>query len=210
VRDAAGRPLHRIVQVLDVSDRKHTEEQLRFLADHDPLSGVFNRRRFEQELARELDRPGEASRCSALIVIDVDDFKAINDTLGHATGDAVIARLGDALRARLRTTDVVARLGGDEFALILRRVDVPVAVEMAHSLQRLAAERLAAVLGEAHGPVTLSIGVAPIGGDATRSIDGLLGEADAALYAAKRAGRNRVVVAGEANGQPSPAAGAPA
>ena len=85
-----------------------------------------------------------------LLLLDVDRFKAINDTLGHAVGDAVIARLGDALRSRLRSADVVARLGGDEFAAILRRVDLPAAREVARDLQAVVAQRLASVVGDAH------------------------------------------------------------
>jgi diguanylate cyclase (GGDEF)-like protein/PAS domain S-box-containing protein len=213
VRDADGRARYRLVQVLDVTERKVAEDQLRFLADHDPLSGLHNRRRFEQELLRELDRGGQRQRRSIVLLLDVDAFKAINDTLGHATGDAVIARLGDTLRGRLRTGDVVARLGGDEFAVILRRTDVASAMEIAQDLRRLVAERLAPIVGEGHGPVTLSIGLAPVGGDETLGVDELLGRADRALYAAKRGGRDRVVVAGPADGasaaplaQPIPAA----
>jgi diguanylate cyclase (GGDEF)-like protein/PAS domain S-box-containing protein len=195
VRDEAGRPLYRLVQMLDVTERKATEERLRFLADHDPLSGVFNRRRFEAELQRELDLSTSRPRSSVVLLLDVDRFKAINDTLGHATGDAVIARLGDALRSRLRSADVVARLGGDEFAAILRRVELSAAREIARDLQAVAAQRLAAVVGDEHGPVTLSVGLVAVG-DGT-SADELLSRADRALYAAKAAGRNRVVADGE-------------
>jgi diguanylate cyclase (GGDEF)-like protein/PAS domain S-box-containing protein len=195
VRGADGRPLYRLVQALDVTERKVAEERLRFLADHDPLSGVFNRRRFEAELQRELDLAATRPRRSVLLLLDVDRFKAINDTLGHASGDAVIARLGDALRSRLRSADVVARLGGDEFAAILRRVELSAAREVAQDLQAVAAQRLASVVGEAHGPVTLSIGLVAISEGA--SADELLSLADHALYAAKAAGRDRVVLDGE-------------
>ena len=195
VRDPDGRPLYRLVQALDVTERKTTEERLRFLADHDPLSGVFNRRRFEAELQRELDLASERPRRSVLLLLDVDRFKAINDTLGHATGDAVIARLGDALRSRLRSADVVARLGGDEFAAILRRVELSAAREVAQDLQAVAAQRLAAIVGDGHGPVTLSIGLVAI--EESANADELLKLADHALYAAKAAGRNRVVLDGE-------------
>jgi diguanylate cyclase (GGDEF)-like protein/PAS domain S-box-containing protein len=198
VRDADGRPLYRLVQVLDVTERKTAEERLRFLADHDPLSGIYNRRRFEQELQRELDLSASRPRHSVLLLLDVDRFKAINDTLGHAIGDAVIARLGDALRSRLRSADVVARLGGDEFAAILRRVDLPAARDVACHLQLVAAQRLATIVGEQHGPVTLSVGLVEIG-DGT-SADELLSLADRALYAAKAAGRDRVVGGGEVEG----------
>jgi diguanylate cyclase (GGDEF)-like protein/PAS domain S-box-containing protein len=203
VRDTGGRPLYRLVQVLDVTERKTSEERLRFLADHDPLSGVFNRRRFEQELQREVDLGTSRPRRSVLLLLDVDRFKSINDTLGHATGDAVIARLGDALRSRLRSADVVARLGGDEFAAVLRRVDLPAARDVARDLQQVAAQRLASVVGDAHGPVTLSVGLVEIVGETTA--DELLSQADRALYAAKAAGRDRVVVGDEMAPSASPA-----
>jgi diguanylate cyclase (GGDEF)-like protein/PAS domain S-box-containing protein len=196
VRDADGRPLYRLVQVLDVTERKLSEERLRFLADHDPLSGVFNRRRFEAELQRELDLSATRPRRSVLLLLDVDRFKAINDTLGHATGDDVIARLGDALRSRLRSADVIARLGGDEFAAILRRVELPAARDVARDLQAVAAQQLASVVGDQHGPVTLSVGLVAI--EEGSSPDTLLSLADRALYAAKAAGRDRIVLDGEA------------
>jgi diguanylate cyclase (GGDEF)-like protein/PAS domain S-box-containing protein len=215
VRDLDGRPLYRLVQALDVTERKTAEDRLRFLADHDPLSGVFNRRRFESEVQRELDLSSSRARSSVVLLLDVDRFKAINDTLGHATGDAVIARLGDALRSRLRSADVIARLGGDEFAAILRRVDLPAAREVARDLQEVAAQRLASVVGDGHGPVTFSVGLVEIG--AGTSADELLSLADRALYAAKAAGRDRVVAERDVDGDPyaaapaiSPPAGAPA
>jgi diguanylate cyclase (GGDEF)-like protein/PAS domain S-box-containing protein len=171
-------------------------EQLRYLADHDPLSGVYNRRRFEQELRREINAIGRKSRCSVVLLIDVDDFKAINDTFGHATGDAVIARLGETLGRRLRTGDVVARLGGDEFAVLLRRIDVATATRMAGDLQQLVGAQLAEVLGQERATaVTLSIGLAAVGGEAAaRTVDELLQRADHALYSAKRAGKAQVAL----------------
>jgi len=205
VRDADGRPRYRLVQALDVTERKTAEERLRFLADHDPLSGIFNRRRFEAELQRELDLAAARPRRSVLLLLDVDRFKAINDTLGHTTGDAVIARLGDVLRDRLRSADVVARLGGDEFAAILRRIDLPAAREVARDLQAVAAARLADIVGGAHGPVTMSAGLVAIAEDATPGE--LLSQADRALYAAKAGGRDRVVADGEVDDVLLPGAG---
>ena len=123
VRDEDGEVLYRLSQVVDIDARKQAAEQLQHLADHDALSGVFNRRRFEQELERELGHAASRGGQGAVLLLDVDHFKDINDTLGHAVGDAVISRLGETFSGRLRTMDVVARLGGDEFAVLLRRVD---------------------------------------------------------------------------------------
>ena len=119
VHGADGEPLYRISQLQDIDARRRGEEMLRHLADHDTLSGLFNRRRFQEELEREVERGGRG----AVLLIDLDKFKEVNDTLGHAAGDAVIQKVGESLKDRLRTSDVAARLGGDEFGIILRRVD---------------------------------------------------------------------------------------
>jgi diguanylate cyclase (GGDEF)-like protein/PAS domain S-box-containing protein len=178
----------------DVTDRHHAEERLRFLAEHDSLSGVYNRRRFEQELERELEHGSRRGSRSAVLLLDVDAFKAINDSRGHATGDVVIARLGTALQNRLRTSDVVARLGGDEFAVLLRRVDLATALDLATTIQELAGEQISDAAGQ---PVTLSVGLAPIGPGEPLTVDVVLGRADRAMYAAKRRGGNGVVVSNE-------------
>ena len=179
----------------DVTERHEAEEQLRYLADHDPLSGVYNRRRFEQELDRELGHAACRGSCGAVLLLDVDGFKAVNDSLGHATGDAVIARLGETLSGRLRSSDVVARIGGDEFAVLLRRVDVATALELASSVQKLIA---AALRDVADWPLGVSIGLAPLVPGETLDADDLLGRADRAMYAAKRGGDGCVVVSQEA------------
>jgi diguanylate cyclase (GGDEF)-like protein/PAS domain S-box-containing protein len=178
----------------DVTERKHAEERLRYLADHDSLSGVYNRRRFEQELTRELEHSRRRGSRGAVLVLDVDGFKAINDSLGHGTGDEVIVRLGATLTERLRTGDVVARLGGDEFAVLLRRVDPATARELVGDVRRLATADLAELVRR---PVTLSLGVAPFGPGQGMTVDELLSRADHAMYAAKRAGGDQLAVAGE-------------
>jgi diguanylate cyclase (GGDEF)-like protein len=122
-----------------------------------------------------------------VLLLDVDRFKTINDTLGHATGDAVIAELGRTLSDRLRTTDVVARLGGDEFAVLLRRIEGDDAREVAASLRELASERLSELPHSGLRGVTLSVGVATFGdGEEIPTMDELLSRADHAMYAAKR------------------------
>jgi diguanylate cyclase (GGDEF)-like protein/PAS domain S-box-containing protein len=193
VRGADGEVLYRLSQVVDIDARKQAAEQLQHLADHDALSGVFNRRRFEQELERELGHAASRGGQGAVLLLDVDRFKDINDTLGHAVGDAVISRLGETFSARLRTMDVVARLGGDEFAVLLRRVDPDDAMQVADGLRELAAERLADLPLDGIQRVTLSVGVATFGeGEEVPTPDELLSRADHAMYDAKRAGGNRV------------------
>ena len=196
VRDDDGEPLYRLSQIVDIDARKRAAEELQHLADHDPLSGVYNRRRFEQELERELAHAATRGGRGAVLLLDVDRFKKINDTLGHASGDAVIAELGRTLSERMRTTDVVARLGGDEFAVLLRRVDREDAHQVAAGVSELASERLSQLPHPGLGPVTVSVGVAAFGdGEDVPTPDGLLSRADHAMYSAKRAGGNRVSAA---------------
>ncbi len=107
----------------DITERKRFEGQLQYLADHDHLTGLFNRRRFEEELRRELARARRHGAGGTVLAIDIDHFKYVNDSLGHSAGDALITLAAEAFRTRLRTTDVIARLGGDEFAAILPEVD---------------------------------------------------------------------------------------
>ncbi len=178
----------------DVTDRHHAEQRLQHLADHDPLSGVYNRRRFEQELERELEFTAKRGSRAAVLLLDVDAFKAINDSYGHAMGDTVIAHLGMALENRLRSSDVVARLGGDEFAVLLRRVDVATAIELADGIRTIAEQGMEAAAGSR---ITLSVGLAPIDPSETLSVDEVLGRADRAMYAAKRRGGNGVAVSNE-------------
>ncbi|MGB8877435.1 MAG: diguanylate cyclase, partial [Solirubrobacteraceae bacterium] len=123
VTDANGRIVSAAIIARDMTARVRYEERLRHMADHDQLSGLFNRRRFEEELKRELARAGRyAADHSAVLSIDIDNFKGINDSTGHAAGDAVLAHVAGVLGHRSRASDVVARLGGDEFAVLLSSV----------------------------------------------------------------------------------------
>jgi diguanylate cyclase (GGDEF)-like protein/PAS domain S-box-containing protein len=192
IRDDNGKPLYFLSQLLDIQARKEAEDQLRHLADHDPLSGVFNRRRFEVELELELGHEAQHARSSAVLLFDVDNFKQINDTLGHSAGDAVIVRLGEALRASVRTGDAVARLGGDEFAVLLRRVDIAGAERIATKIRERARVELARAV-DSPTPVGLSVGISMIDGAARASGDDILGRADAAMYDAKHRGGDRVI-----------------
>ena len=193
VTDVNGHIVQAAIIARDTTARVRYEERLRHMADHDQLTGLFNRRRFEEELKRELARAGRyASDHSAVLSIDIDNFKGINDSAGHAAGDAVLTHVAHVLSHRSRASDVVARLGGDEFAVLLSAVDVDDA--------RTAAEQLLAEIRSSPATyggrpfrVTGSIGVA-----AFESDDATAGEvmvnADLAMYAAKTAGRDRVVV----------------
>jgi len=190
VDDADGDPLYRISQLYDIDVRRRAEERLRHFADHDALSGLYNRRRYHEELGRELMLCDRRGGRGAVLLMDLDNFKAVNDTFGHAAGDAVIERVGAALIARLRSGDVTARLGGDEFGVILRRVTPEEADRVAAELLGHVEAALRASADSAG--VSLSVGVAPFGGRFGVAADELLKAADAAMYRAKAGGGGAV------------------
>ena len=171
-------------------------EALREQAATDPLTRIANRRTILETLGKELERCRRSKTACAVVFVDLDHFKQVNDTHGHAAGDEVLRQAASTMRAILRPYDLVGRYGGEEFVVVLPGCDAAGA--------RAAAERLrAAVAGAAIGiggvlvRVTCSLGIAV--GDSASGWDGdrLLSAADAALYRAKRAGRNRIMVAGE-------------
>ncbi len=192
VRDAEGEPLYRISQMQDVTERRRFEGQLQHLADHDPITGLFNRRRFDEELERELASAQRYSTGGAVLALDLDNFKYVNDTLGHSAGDEMIVCVAELLRGRLRETDIVARLGGDEFAVILPHVDERQARRVAGDL--LGAIRSEAIVSTAKGSrrTTASVGIALFPADLHGlAAEELLVEADIAMYDAKEAGRDQ-------------------
>ncbi len=195
VRSADGTPRYRLSQLYDIDDRKRTEQQLRHMADHDPLSWLFNHRRFMDDLEHELVAQDVKGSRGAVLLIDLDHFKQVNDMAGHAVGDEVITTVGLALVRRLRAGDMAGRLGGDEFGVLLRRVDAEQAILVAHDLLVTVGGALAELSSEQARSVTLSIGVALIGADSPRLAGDLVSQADLAMYAAKRRGGNRVELA---------------
>ncbi len=159
-------------------------EEMRFLAEHDPLTRLFNRRAFNHRLRVEAARARRYAKPFALVVLDVDGFKIINDRHGHMAGDAALARVAELLNRELRAPDAAFRIGGDEFALILPEVDAESADAV---VRRIAAHVEEAGAAEGH-PVTASFGVALFGVVASDP-EALLRAADAAMYAAKRSGQ---------------------
>lgn len=187
VRDDQERPLHLIAQVQDISERKELEGRLEHLVDHDFLTALFNGRRFEEALTQEIKSAARYGGGGAVLLLDLDHFKDVNDRFGHKAGDDLLKTVAAALRARIRDTDVLARLGGDEFGIILPQVDAGQAEVVAEGIVK-ALRRQTAMLAEHQIPVTASVGVALFDGLTTIEI---LAAADLAMYEAKESGRNR-------------------
>jgi diguanylate cyclase (GGDEF)-like protein len=178
-----------------VWSRNERMQELRQQASQDPLTGLGNRRRFEEDLRTEIARCRREGGEGALLMLDLDNFKQVNDTLGHPVGDRVIAEIAGVLQGRMRITDVVARLGGDEFAVVLPRSNALEARGVAEAIA--AAVRGHAPREEGLPPITISIGIGMFNGNPELSAAALMEEADAALYEAKRGGRDAVRIAGD-------------
>jgi diguanylate cyclase (GGDEF)-like protein/PAS domain S-box-containing protein len=187
VRDDEGRPVHIIAQVQDISERKELEGRLERLVDHDFLTALFNGRRFEEALAQEIKSAARYGGGGAVLLLDLDHFKDVNDRFGHKAGDDLLKTVAAALRGRIRDTDVLARLGGDEFGIILPQVDAGQAEVVAEGIVK-ALRHQSAMLAEHQIPVTASVGVALLEGFTNIEV---LAAADLAMYEAKEAGRNR-------------------
>ena len=161
VSDPDGNPLHFISQIEDISDRKRLEEQLHWLADHDSLTRLWNRRRFDEELHRQVSRCQRYAERAALFLVDLDDFKPVNDRYGHKAGDDLLIAIAAALKTRLRDTDSIARIGGDEFAAVAVNVSPDQAASIAQSLAEVVSETAIDVDGQSVC-VGASVGVALI------------------------------------------------
>jgi diguanylate cyclase (GGDEF)-like protein/PAS domain S-box-containing protein len=193
VRGSNGEPQHYLAQMQDITARRGYEEQLRVMADQDPLSGLLNRRAFGRELRNHMARGERYGITGAALMIDIDHFKYYNDTLGHQAGDELIARVAGALAGRLRKSDVLARLGGDEFAVILPGADEAAARQVADELLQCVRDESVPAGGARH-VLTASIGIAFFDDEPGLAHEKVMANADRALYEAKEAGRDRVVL----------------
>ena len=195
VRHPDGTPLYCIRQVQNIDERKRYEGELGYLVEHDPLTGLLNRRGFVRELTHEMAYSRRYGGRGAVLFLDLDDFKLVNDTLGHNVGDEVISEVARILGERLRETDALARLGGDEFAVLLPQTSSREAQELSTSLVGSVRESCGVALPGGR-EVTLSIGInwfeRP--GESVTA-DDILIDADSAMYAAKDAGKDRFAVA---------------
>jgi diguanylate cyclase (GGDEF)-like protein len=175
-----------------VWSRNERMQELELEAGQDSLTGLKNRRRFEEDLSVAMARGRRERTTGAVLMLDLDHFKQVNDTHGHPAGDQLIKEIADVLRRRSRKSDVLARLGGDEFAVVLPRCSLAEA--------RLVAEAIVAAIREHEPtwddvePITASVGVAMFGDHARTNIASVVSEADTAMYAAKDGGRDGVRV----------------
>jgi diguanylate cyclase (GGDEF)-like protein len=176
------------------ADLRAANERLEKLASTDELTGLANRRAIEEGLRRDLSRADRDATPLSAVLIDVDHFKSVNDTWGHATGDAVLSSVGSVLKNSLRTGDVAGRWGGEEFLCILPNTDSTGATVVAERLRtKLPLHTVAGPRGPVQ--VTASFGVASVRGPGCRNAaESLMRRADSALYSAKEQGRDRVVV----------------
>ncbi|MGH8685334.1 MAG: EAL domain-containing protein, partial [Nitrosospira sp.] len=172
---------------LDMTEHKRTEGRLAWLADHDPLTDLFNRRRFQEELEQMLNLAARYNYSGALLFFDLDQFKYINDTSGHQAGDALLKMIARMLLGSIRSVDILGRLGGDEFAVILPQTTAEGAIEVAKNALISLSQGKLTINGRAH-KASASIGIAlfPEHGN---NVHDLLAAADLAMYQAKEAGR---------------------
>ena len=203
VEDPDGTRSGYIVVTRDMTSKKRQEDDLRSAATKDFLTGLFNRRAFEDAARAELSRWQRGRDPLALLIIDADHFKQVNDTYGHATGDDVLRALARTVQDQVRELDLVARLGGEELVVLLPSTDV-VGARAAAERIRQAVERLRVdAPGGKLVRFTVSVGISAASRDAG-SVELLLQRADDALYEAKRRGRNRSVVAHAADDEGAP------
>lgn len=193
VTDRAGNPLRFVSQIQDITARTQLETQLLHKASHDVLTGLPNRALFIDRLEHALQRLQRDNGQIAVMFLDLDGFKAVNDQYGHDQGDRLLVEIGRRLRACARAGDTVSRLGGDEFTILLEQVRHPsIATEVAQRVRETLAYPI--MLGEHVTTISPSIGIV-ISSGAGDTAEAILHDADTAMYQAKRAGKDRAVLA---------------
>ena len=185
-----------VVAIRDATDLHDLAARFAFVADHDLLTALLNRRGFETRLVEALARSVRYGDTGAVVVLDLDRFKEVNDTNGHAAGDAVLQAIAEVFRKRLRSTDLIARIGGDEFALMINHVEPEAALRMVNELLEQIRDQIATMAGAA-ARVTVSAGVATFDRNHPTTVALIMETADSALYEAKRSGRAQAALAPE-------------
>ena len=192
VRDDDGGVLFYEGTLTDITAAHELSQQLSYDASHDPLTGLWNRREFELKLQRALELTQTTGSTQAVCYMDLDRFKAVNDTCGHVAGDELLRQLGHVLQQKVRAADIVARLGGDEFVVLLHNCGLNDALQVAQNLLR-AVQQFEFIWGANKFTLGASVGVVAVNGSFKR-IAQVMNAADTACYAAKDSGRNRVHV----------------
>jgi len=198
-----GPAIETVLAKLDEGDRavvlaaleraERTEAELRYLADHDSLTGLLDRRRFRGELDQQVSFTARYGGRGAVLIIDIDGLKAVNDSLGHHAGDNLIRQVAAVMRERVRTSDVVARLSGDEFAILMPQTDVEGAMHLGEDLRAQVADSVRPA-SDAE-PATISVGITMFGGgEKGAGSEAVLVAADQAMYRAKEGGRNQIAL----------------
>ncbi len=191
IRDRIGNVIGAVMVFHDISKETRLFRQLSYQAAHDATTGLINRQEFENQLVAALQQAHDDPDVShALLYLDLDQFKVVNDTFGHTAGDELLRKVTELIQVNVRSTDIVARLGGDEFGILLERCDKRRAVEVAESL-RLAVEEFRFAWKDAFTNVRCSIGVVMINNESP-SVASAMSHADVACYSAKDMGRNQV------------------
>lgn len=190
MRDLEGHLIGVVLTFSDISATRELTRELHHQAAHDALTGLINRAEFEHRLQKLLAKDWDAQGKHVLCYLDLDQFKVVNDTCGHIAGDELLRQLASLFQSRVRESDILARLGGDEFGIILNACSVSEAQTVAESIRALVEDFRFSWDGKSFS-VGVSIGLVPLNGH-QEGLNSLLGAADAACYAAKEAGRNRV------------------
>ncbi len=194
--DNEGNKLGAVVSLHDITDLNRAHKKLRYLAYHDALTGLANRRLFHDLLNQELKRAGRKNQLTAVLFLDLDNFKKVNDQYGHKEGDRLLGQLAEVLRFRLRDSDILCRWGGDEFIVALPEVSgEKTALKVAEKICRVIEEDIAPRYPDCGLGASIGIALSPVHGQGP---DSLLRQADMAMYLAKKQGKNRAcLVPGE-------------
>ena len=187
-------PEDRAVVLGALARAEKTEAELRYIADHDSLTGLLDRRRFRAELDQYVSFSARYGGQGAVMILDIDGLKAVNDTLGHHTGDNLLRRIAAIMRERVRATDIVARLSGDEFAVLMPQTDTSGALQLGEDLRAQIAESAAPAPAPDAGAATISVGITMFGGERDVGAEAVLIAADQAMYRAKEEGRNQIAL----------------
>jgi diguanylate cyclase (GGDEF)-like protein/PAS domain S-box-containing protein len=190
IRDGKGTVTGGVLVFHDVSESRELNRRLSYHASHDILTGLVNRREFENRLERALKSARARETSYAVCYLDLDQFKIVNDSCGHSAGDALLGQLGALLKSKIRWRDTLARLGGDEFGVLLESCSLDEAMQAAEAL-RIAISEYKFMWDERSFRLGVSIGVVPVSAD-NEDVAALLSAADSACAAAKEAGRNRI------------------